>query len=246
MQRFGDLLADRHHRVERRHRLLEDHRDLVAAHVAHLLLGELEQIAPSSRIEPATMRPGGSGISRISESAVMLLPQPDSPTIARVSPAATSKSTPSTALTMPWRVKNQAWPNVSRRLREKLASFDRTLPRIEDVAHGVAQQVGAEHREADGDAGKDHQPRRRAHVLGRRFREHAAPGRMRLRNAEAEEGQRRLGQDRRAELRGAEHDQRRQRVGQDVPDGDARSRSCRRPAPPRRRASRAATACSSG
>ena len=59
---------------------------------------------PASFTVPETMRPGGSGMSRISDSAVMLLPQPDSPTIARVSPEATWKSTPSTALTMPWRV----------------------------------------------------------------------------------------------------------------------------------------------
>jgi len=34
--RFGDLLADREDRIERGHRLLEDHGDLVAAHLAHL------------------------------------------------------------------------------------------------------------------------------------------------------------------------------------------------------------------
>ena len=69
------------------------------------LLGEQQQVAPSaSCTAPATMRPGGSGISRIIDSAVMLLPQPDSPTIASVSPDATEKSTSSTALTMPWRV----------------------------------------------------------------------------------------------------------------------------------------------
>ena len=66
------------------------------------------------------------------------------------------------------------------------------LPRVEDVAQGVAEQVGAEHHEADGDAGEDHQPGRRAHVLGRRLRQHAAPGGMRLGHAEAEERQRRL------------------------------------------------------
>jgi len=40
----------------------------------------------------------------MSESAVMLLPQPDSPTIASVSPGASAKLIPSTALTTPWRV----------------------------------------------------------------------------------------------------------------------------------------------
>ena len=59
---------------------------------------------PPSFTVPETMRPGGSGIRRISDSAVMLLPQPDSPTMASVSPDATPKFTPSTALTMPCRV----------------------------------------------------------------------------------------------------------------------------------------------
>ncbi len=44
-QRLGDLEADGEHRVEARHRLLEDHRQLVAAHIAHLLLGELQEVA---------------------------------------------------------------------------------------------------------------------------------------------------------------------------------------------------------
>ena len=43
--RLGDLVADGQHRIERGHRLLEDHRDLVAAHVAHRLFVELQQIA---------------------------------------------------------------------------------------------------------------------------------------------------------------------------------------------------------
>ena len=41
---FGDLVADPHHRVERGHRLLEDHRDAIAADLPHLGLVELEQI----------------------------------------------------------------------------------------------------------------------------------------------------------------------------------------------------------
>ena len=45
-QRLGDLPADRQHRVQRGHRLLEDHRDLVAAHLAHLGFAEVEQVAP--------------------------------------------------------------------------------------------------------------------------------------------------------------------------------------------------------
>ena len=60
---------------------------------------------PPSFTEPLTILPGGSGISRISESAVIDLPQPDSPTIASVSWALSWKLTPSTAFRMPPRRK---------------------------------------------------------------------------------------------------------------------------------------------
>ena len=50
------------------------------------------------------MRPGGSATRRMRESAVTLLPQPDSPTIASVSPRSSENDTPSTALTRPARV----------------------------------------------------------------------------------------------------------------------------------------------
>ncbi len=43
-QRLGDLVADRQHRIERGHRLLKDHRDLVAADVSHLGFFELYQV----------------------------------------------------------------------------------------------------------------------------------------------------------------------------------------------------------
>src|SRR5947207_15556080 len=54
-----------------------------------------------------TIGPGGDGMRRRIDSAVTLLPQPDSPTIAKVSPGMTWNETPSTARTMPSRVKNQ-------------------------------------------------------------------------------------------------------------------------------------------
>ena len=41
---FADLVADRVNRVERGHRFLEDHRDVVSAHVAHPRLGGVEQV----------------------------------------------------------------------------------------------------------------------------------------------------------------------------------------------------------
>ena len=45
LHRLGDLVADREHRVQRGHRLLEDHGDPVAADRTHRRLVEAEQIA---------------------------------------------------------------------------------------------------------------------------------------------------------------------------------------------------------
>ena len=75
------------HRVQAGHRLLEDHGDAVAADVAHLRFGQRQQFLPSKRTEPETTRPL-RGSSRITDSAVTLLPQPDSPTRPSVSPGA--------------------------------------------------------------------------------------------------------------------------------------------------------------
>src|SRR5215468_9208894 len=185
---------------------------------------------PSSSIEPPTIRPGGSGMSRITESAVMLLPQPDSPTIASVSRGRSVKERSSTALMMPSRVKKYVRsPATSRtgrpvrssgRLASAASERDRfistALPRIENVAQCIAQKIRAEYREADGDAGKDDEPRRRADIFGGRLRQHAAPGWIRLGHSQPKERQRGFGEYRRPELGGCEHDQWRKGVGQDV------------------------------
>ena len=43
--RLDDLVSDPVHRIERRHRILEDHRDLLAANFPHLVLAQLHQVA---------------------------------------------------------------------------------------------------------------------------------------------------------------------------------------------------------
>ena len=58
LNRFGNLFADRQDRIERRHRVLKDHRDLAAANLAHLRSGFLEQVFAfeeylALRIDPA-------------------------------------------------------------------------------------------------------------------------------------------------------------------------------------------------
>src|SRR5689334_17375130 len=112
---------------------------------------------PSNRIEPSTMRPGGDGTKRSTESAVTLLPQPDSPTTARVSPAPTSKETPSTARTTPSRVKKC----VRRSSMARSGAFNGRVshaarkPGIERIAQAVADQVHRQHGQRQEDAGED-------------------------------------------------------------------------------------------
>ncbi len=55
---------------------------------------------PKSFTEPPTTF-AFAGSSRSSESAVVVLPQPDSPAMPSASPSCSSKLTPSTALTVP-------------------------------------------------------------------------------------------------------------------------------------------------
>src|SRR5688572_18515761 len=79
--------------------------------------GTLSRSSPSNSTSPATMRPGGCGTRPMIESAVTLLPQPDSPTMPRVRPRPRLRSTPSTARTSPRsEAKCVRSPRTSRRL----------------------------------------------------------------------------------------------------------------------------------
>ena len=82
--RLADLTPHREQRIERGHRLLKDHRDVVAADALHLgVRSAPSRSVPSKRIAPPTIRPGGSATRRRMDSAVTLLPHPDSPTTPR-------------------------------------------------------------------------------------------------------------------------------------------------------------------
>src|SRR5687768_2606829 len=61
----------------------------------------LSRSSPSKRTSPPAMRPGGCGTRPMMESAVTLLPQPDSPTMPSVRPRSRLRSTPSAARTSP-------------------------------------------------------------------------------------------------------------------------------------------------
>ena len=54
-------LSDREQRIERRHRLLEDHRDVVAANALHLRFAQTEQVRALEADRAADDAPGRAG-----------------------------------------------------------------------------------------------------------------------------------------------------------------------------------------
>ena len=87
-QPFGDLPPDGVDRVERRRRLLEDHRGSGAAQSLQLLLVECRRRLVPVRGRHAPRAVAVSGSRPRIVRAVTVLPLPDSPTIASTSPAA--------------------------------------------------------------------------------------------------------------------------------------------------------------
>src|SRR5581483_9171170 len=158
---------------------------------------------PCHRICPATMRAGGIATSLRTESAVTVLPQPDSPTTPSVSPAAIARSTPSTARTMPSSVEKCT-------LRPRISSSGAKShhpARVERIAQPVADEVDRQHGEKDRAAGKQRPVRGDGEVvLG--VVKNTAPGRDVGRKAEAEKRQRRFGDDRGGDIDGAGDDDR--------------------------------------
>ena len=74
--RLGDLTRDAQHRVQRRHRVLEDHREVVAPHRPDLAFAHREDIAPPEK-DLSALIAQLSGRSRMIERAVRLLPDPE-------------------------------------------------------------------------------------------------------------------------------------------------------------------------
>src|SRR5262245_26973820 len=178
---------------------------------------------PWNRMRPATMRPGGDATSRNTESEVTLLPQPDSPTTASVSPCPTENETPSTARTMPSRVKKWVLSSStsSSAAGPGMASHGAGKARVERVAQPVAEQVDRQYRDRQEKAREENEVigdlKQRA-PLGH----DVAPARNVGRGAGAEEREDRLGEHGGGADIGALHQQRGHRIGQDVAQQDAR------------------------
>ena len=94
------LVPHREHGIERGEGVLEHHRDLRSAHRAHGGGAEARQIPTAEPHLPAR-DPAAGGRRPSTERKVMVLPEPDSPTTASVSPRLTSRPTPSTTVISP-------------------------------------------------------------------------------------------------------------------------------------------------
>ena len=92
--------------------------------------------------------------------------------------------------------------------------------RVENVAQAVAEEVGGQHDERDGEARNDDQIGRLHHVLARTG-EHGAPFRRWRLDAEAEEAQARGRQDRKADAHGVADDQDAADIRQHMAEHDA-------------------------
>src|ERR1035437_8529872 len=170
---------------------------------------------PSSSTRPATMRPPAFGSRRRIDRQVMVLPEPDSPMMPRVSPAASSRSMPSTARTAPrWR---KMWVvRFSTRSSGAVCGMSE-LPafRVEAVAQPVTEQVGRHAGQHDGDARHGDRPPGVGDVAAR-VGEHQPPGDVGVLNAEAKEAERGLEDDNLTDLQRGEYQQRVEDVGQQV------------------------------
>src|SRR5215470_3429124 len=168
-------------------------------------------------ISPPTTRPGDE-ISRRIDSAVIVFPQPDSPTSPRVRPTSSVKLTPSTARASPVGVKK-----LVRRWRTSSRGIDRSAnlaARIEAVAQVVAEEVET-HDGQENEQPRCQDPRIFHQVLDvLRIGQHVAPARARLLDAEPEERQRALPQNERGNPEGGGDDRVAEGCGDEMADDD--------------------------
>ena len=234
---LGDLVADPLHRVERVQRALEHDRRARPAHGAQPpRLHRRDVLAAEQDLRPRCASPGGS--RRSTAAAIVDLPQPDSPASPTVSPA------PSVEVD----AADRRHVDVAGAVRHaQVASSSTARHHVRSRSRGSRISssarphiVNASTTSDDPDAGGQVVPPGaagdRAGLV--RLLEHLAP-RRRLRVAEAEERQRRLGEDgdRHGERRVGE-DQR-GHVGQHVPADDVAAAGAERPGALDERAARA-------
>src|SRR5437764_2769993 len=179
--------------------------------------------SPSSRIEPATMRPGASTRPRM-EQAVTDLPDPDSPTRPRTSPPATAALTPSTALMTPARVKK-----CVRRFSMASTGAGMALAfeaRIHHVLQLIADEIDCENHEQQSKPGIERNPVISREHVAVAVGDQQAKRRLGDRHAHAEERQCGFERNGMGDLDSRDDDQRRKCIRQKMAEHDARVREC--------------------
>ncbi len=101
-----------------------------------------------------------------------------------------------------------------------ITSLSTPQPGVEQIPHGVAEQVEAVDRHGQAQPGPERQPRRNLHVLATLATQHAAPARDVRRQAEAQEAQRGLGDDDATDVDAEDDDERRSDIGQHMAEED--------------------------
>jgi hypothetical protein len=129
------------------------------------------------RTAPPTIFAGGFGNNRMIASAVNDLPQPDSPTMARVSPAETVSDRPSTAGNTPRRVNNDTCRSSIERIGVGTALLPMIISAIPQlgvkrIVEAIAHKVEREHSE------HDRETRHRTDVPGRANERPAVPDQL--------------------------------------------------------------------
>ena len=183
---------------ERGHRVLQDHRDLRAADVPHLARAELGRQVARRRSRSSRRRCAPPAGNRPTiDRHVVVLPQPDSPTMPSVSPASQGEADAVDRLDDALAAKRDVLGLQAGDLQQRRHTGPLQVAqlRIETDAQPVAEQLGRQHDQQDAETGKDGQPPVADHQHRAALGQHRAPGRLRRRHADAEEGQRRLGDD---------------------------------------------------
>src|SRR4029453_2547200 len=153
------------------------------------------------------------------DSAETVLPDPDSPTSATVSPLPMRKETPSTAFTM-WPPERKCTDRLRISTRGAWSSMrsPKGFARVQRVAHALANEDEQAEQAGDRDEGGDAEPWRLQ--VGLALRQQFAERGGARRQAEAEEIQRRERRDRARQLEGKESERRYHRIGQEVLEHD--------------------------
>src|SRR6266851_3722580 len=157
-----------------------------------------------NRIRPETIRPG-SGTSRRMEKAVIVFPEPDSPTMPTVSPRPTLKLIPSTAWTIPREVKNCVRRSSTRKRGAVTALSSHS--RIDRVSQPISDEAERQHGDGQRQGGDQHLVRIGEDRLVA-VRDHDAPARGRGWDADAQVAQGGFQEDRPRDAEGEADDDR--------------------------------------